>query len=114
MSKDRSEQDIPPKLTWSLDIHGPEFTDDEGFLYAFYNMLPDTRLKIHTRDNQTAFLKRDMRSDYLEVLELMLERFMALNPHVTSVEIQRQNGNCLLYTSPSPRDATLSRMPSSA
>ena len=24
------------------------------------------------------------------------------------------NGNCLLYTSPSPRDATLSRMPSSA
>ena len=25
-----------------------------------------------------------------------------------------QNINCLLYTSPSPRDATLSRMPSSA
>ena len=25
-----------------------------------------------------------------------------------------QCGNCLLYTSPSPRDATLSRMPSSA
>ena len=26
----------------------------------------------------------------------------------------RMNYNCLLYTSPSPRDATLSRMPSSA
>ena len=25
-----------------------------------------------------------------------------------------QSGDCLLYTSPSPRDATLSRMPSSA
>ena len=25
-----------------------------------------------------------------------------------------ENGYCLLYTSPSPRDATLSRMPSSA
>ena len=25
-----------------------------------------------------------------------------------------QGGSCLLYTSPSPRDATLSRMPSSA
>ena len=25
-----------------------------------------------------------------------------------------QDGACLLYTSPSPRDATLSRMPSSA
>ena len=27
---------------------------------------------------------------------------------------QRQRKDCLLYTSPSPRDATLSRMPSSA
>ena len=27
---------------------------------------------------------------------------------------QRQTETCLLYTSPSPRDATLSRMPSSA
>ena len=27
---------------------------------------------------------------------------------------QRLRGTCLLYTSPSPRDATLSRMPSSA
>ena len=27
---------------------------------------------------------------------------------------QVQTGSCLLYTSPSPRDATLSRMPSSA
>ena len=26
----------------------------------------------------------------------------------------RESGDCLLYTSPSPRDATLSRMPSSA
>ena len=26
----------------------------------------------------------------------------------------RQTNDCLLYTSPSPRDATLSRMPSSA
>ena len=31
------------------------------------------------------------------------------------VEAHEQNSNsCLLYTSPSPRDATLSRMPSSA
>ena len=36
----------------------------------------------------------------------------------TNVEYLQKNGvriwNCLLYTSPSPRDATLSRMPSSA
>ena len=30
------------------------------------------------------------------------------------LDILKQGGTCLLYTSPSPRDATLSRMPSSA
>ena len=31
-----------------------------------------------------------------------------------NVQLLIGNGTCLLYTSPSPRDATLSRMPSSA
>ena len=32
-----------------------------------------------------------------------------------SIEVENsENNSCLLYTSPSPRDATLSRMPSSA
>ena len=31
-----------------------------------------------------------------------------------SVTFNLMNSSCLLYTSPSPRDATLSRMPSSA
>ena len=30
------------------------------------------------------------------------------------VTFTTESGDCLLYTSPSPRDATLSRMPSSA
>ena len=30
------------------------------------------------------------------------------------VDVAREVPSCLLYTSPSPRDATLSRMPSSA
>ena len=33
---------------------------------------------------------------------------------VITIEEARLHGGCLLYTSPSPRDATLSRMPSSA
>ena len=33
---------------------------------------------------------------------------------ITEGDIEGQNDVCLLYTSPSPRDATLSRMPSSA
>ena len=40
------------------------------------------------------------------------------HPEVASVgfteEALKKSGTCLLYTSPSPRDATLSRMPSSA
>ena len=31
-----------------------------------------------------------------------------------TLKIPEKYGGCLLYTSPSPRDATLSRMPSSA
>ena len=36
------------------------------------------------------------------------------NKKVLQVEIKEQSGSCLLYTSPSPRDGLLSRMPSSA
>ena len=40
------------------------------------------------------------------------------NPNVAAVfaleDFRYISGTCLLYTSPSPRDATLSRMPSSA
>ena len=34
--------------------------------------------------------------------------------HITAMSLITKSINCLLYTSPSPRDATLSRMPSSA
>ena len=34
--------------------------------------------------------------------------------HIGDVEVIAKNNNCLLYTSPSPRDRTRSRMPSSA
>ena len=50
---------------------------------------------------------------------LFLTAALVLNEFVTADDIMRgafkalENG-CLLYTSPSPRDATLSRMPSSA
>ena len=45
-------------------------------------------------------------------------RQLVLNPKNTFYNLKRFIGSdwddCLLYTSPSPRDATLSRMPSSA
>ena len=38
----------------------------------------------------------------------------SIGPLVNSLNFGPKNYDCLLYTSPSPRDATLSRMPSSA
>ena len=37
-----------------------------------------------------------------------------LDPSITATAQMNARKPCLLYTSPSPRDATLSRMPSSA
>ena len=37
-----------------------------------------------------------------------------VNPEILPLTEERAPYDCLLYTSPSPRDATLSRMPSSA
>ena len=108
MSKDVEKQGVSAKLTWSLDIMGPEFADEDGFLYAFYNMLPDMGLKIHTKDGNTTLLQRHMRNGYLEVLEAMLSKFMADNPHITSVEIQRQNGNDYKATPEKPYLSKLS------
>ena len=53
----------------------------------------------------------------LEVLrDLPGERKILLTPGMVDLGNKQyeENYNCLLYTSPSPRDATLSRMPSSA
>ena len=46
------------------------------------------------------------------IVTCVLPRVTASNP--ARLNIRMPTGSCLLYTSPSPRDATLSRMPSSA
>ena len=47
----------------------------------------------------------------ISVLAVMLNNGHGIEE---AVDIANEAGSCLLYTSPSPRDATLSRMPSSA
>ena len=51
-------------------------------------------------------------------LENIFEEFNELvnsaGAEIVGKSISKQSKPCLLYTSPSPRDATLSRMPSSA
>ena len=48
--------------------------------------------------------------DYNALTEILDEHVIFYSPVVYTP----QRGNCLLYTSPSPRDTALSRMPSSA
>ena len=51
----------------------------------------------------------------IEVLKINLDLLIAILGKYDELEESVQdNLTCLLYTSPSPRDATLSRMPSSA
>ena len=58
--------------------------------------------------------RKFLKSDSVE-LKHLLEEFHRVALAHPEIRFQvTHNDNCLLYTSPSPRDATLSRMPSSA
>ena len=46
--------------------------------------------------------------------ELIEKQTLIVRKLIDDLGIQVEDRDCLLYTSPSPRDATLSRMPSSA
>ena len=72
------------------------------------------------------FLKTEDEIELLRASNLLVGKTLAeiakvIKPGVTTKELDRvaeefirDNGACLLYTSPSPRDGLLSRMPSSA
>ena len=67
------------------------------------------------------FLGMQVSSDKLTKVDIMMftkKLETMINADLPIMEclllMRRQSKNCLLYTSPSPRDATLSRMPSSA
>ena len=64
---------------------------------------------VMTRGIRTTFGSPIFSSNIPQRDELLIERLLAAGV----VSIGKTN-TCLLYTSPSPRDATLSRMPSSA
>ena len=51
---------------------------------------------------------------YPALTTILVKKGTFLPPEDAVYQIKEVLGDCLLYTSPSPRDATLSRMPSSA
>ena len=80
---------------------------------AYRNTRYEARLK-----NETAIIRVGMHCQILD--SLCEEHAVSSWAFITACNPQSQeltdadNQHCLLYTSPSPRDATLSRMPSSA
>ena len=88
----------------------------------------DTKVILRTKEKTLSVIKNTFDIINLEVVENNYLQFSFRNGEVYNVqvddisikEIQKEftsfnvYEDCLLYTSPSPRDATLSRMPSSA
>ena len=60
-------------------------------------------------DSRTAFHEKSIAWYYGEILRNRRKELK-----ITQQELAEKVGTCLLYTSPSPRDRTRSRMPSSA
>ena len=83
-----------------------------GLLEAIAIEVADNHLKLKPLEIESADLRSVL--GYFEDLDFQLQA----SPRITGNPGDRLLGGryctCLLYTSPSPRDATLSRMPSSA
>jgi len=85
---------------------------------SFYQTfdIPDTGATLNFWVNYD--IEEDWDYGYVEVYDYDTDSWTTLDDttgYTTELLLfAQQNENCLLYTSPSPRDATLSRMPSSA
>ena len=117
-----------PRAPRADDDAGDE-DDDDGDLGSLFAPPPAREVSAAERDAFVASLKLEdiVDEEYARARETIEETAdaqrrdeaaevrKALDAAVAEVEkSEREALDCLLYTSPSPRDATLSRMPSSA
>ena len=82
----------------------------EGAYIAEEVAVPSDALALYISVNPRCAVRASFQT-IIALTESLQRDHQNLNPHS---EAMTQLHNCLLYTSPSPRDATLSRMPSSA
>ena len=80
-----------------------------GHLVEKYKHIP-VHLKLYQQADLLATFQKDIIYKFLLILPILLLVIFG----ILFTLYTPKNYNCLLYTSPSPRDATLSRMPSSA
>ena len=99
--------DLSNESQATLDMYGVGRPEPEG--KGFRGSLP--HLKTHDAYARNCLLARrlvERGTRFVNVIHASWDQHSELDKHLT------YNATCLLYTSPSPRDATLSRMPSSA
>ena len=91
-----------PHANWGSSTHQvAEGIDMPMYCNAMY-------LESKSSKNKVIILDFDLCSMSEEIDEMVRDAV------VSTVDISKENISCLLYTSPSPRDDELSRMPSSA
>ena len=122
---DLSDQQMTHKTSLRLRSFFNICNDMERIGDIFYQLAKTIEKKM----NRKIYFTPDQRNQLNDLIEIVSRAFdeMNHNLNLTSYdaasinkcyeledEINVQRNACLLYTSPSPRDATLSRMPSSA
>ena len=91
--------------------------DDSVYLATDLIELASRKEKLSDKRRKSQFSRLLNNSKTLQTTMHLTDEVMRISSSKASGKILRninQKVTCLLYTSPSPRDATLSRMPSSA
>ena len=114
-----------PAVAWmAYSIHGNETSGADGALAAIYHLIASTdNHVINMLNNMVIIVDPLMNPDGRARFAKSLEQYRGTAPNYDDQSLlhtgdwpygRTNHYYCLLYTSPSPRDATLSRMPSSA
>ena len=88
--------------------------EEVGLLFKLFLSVLKTETKKLKENNIRLKIVGDLSAFTPEIIALAKEAESSLQKNTGLTLVIAANYGCLLYTSPSPRDATLSRMPSSA
>ena len=108
------------EVVWSTGNSSNEIIIDEVGAYAvtLSNLCQDKRIEFIVEeaedDNSDLVYIPNAFSPNQDAINDEFKIYYATPPIEFQLEVFDRWGNCLLYTSPSPRDRTRSRMPSSA
>ena len=104
-----------PPPTWPkecVDLYSPVRIIGKGGFGAVYMATAKRKESSSSGDSSVAI--KVVGNDSYSQREVAILSELSQTPHCNIVRLIDDFQDCLLYTSPSPRDATLSRMPSSA